>query len=183
MEDRVCVLHDDIEGPAMDLTADYPNNFATPRLRVSASFYHYEKLGVGNSTDHVFTNLSLVSGNTYYINLRLQNGLGYSSIVTSPGIVVDFTPPDPGPIANADSNYIIANGCAASIVQQCIEPITDQPNHRYEYRFIKCNAYSPCTGLLLMVLDQLQYLMGPLLCWMHCTQELTTSLLVNMLYS
>jgi len=136
MEDRVCVLHDDIEGPAMDLIADYPNNFATPRLRVSASFYHYEKLGVGNSTNHVFTNLSLVSGNTYYINLRLQNGLGYSSIVTSPGIVVDFTPPDPGPIANADSNTTIANGCAASIIQQCIEPITDQPNHRYECRLI-----------------------------------------------
>jgi len=129
-EDRICVLHSDIEGPAMDLTADYNNNFATPHLRASASFYHYEKLGVGNSTNHIFNNLSLVSGSTYYINLRLQNGLGYSNIVTSPGIVVDFTPPDPGPIANAD-NTIIADGCTASIVQQCIEPITDQSNHRY----------------------------------------------------
>ena len=133
VEDSVCVLHSDIEGPATDNVVDYPNNFATPRLRASASFYHYEKLGVGNSTNHVFTNLSLAGGNTYYINLRLQNGLGYSSIVTSSGIVVDFTPPDPGPIANPDSDTMRAEGCTASIAQQCVEPIRNEPNHRYVF--------------------------------------------------
>ena len=130
-DDATCVLQSDIEGPASDSMASYPNNFATPSLRVSSSFYHYEKLGIGNSTNHVFTNLSLESGWNYYINVRLQNRLGYDDIVSSRAIVVDFTPPEPGVIANAVSDTIIADGCSASIVQQCIGPITDQPNHRY----------------------------------------------------
>ena len=130
VDDDICVLHSNIEGPASDSTANYPNNFATPLLRMSSSFYHYEKLGIGNSTNHVFTNLSLESGQNYYINVRLQNGLGYDDVVSSHAIVVDFTPPEPGVITNAVSDTVIVDGCSASIVQQCIEPITDQPNHR-----------------------------------------------------
>ena len=136
-DDSVCVLHSDIEGPFNDATANYSNNFATPLLRVSTSFYHYEKLGIGNSTNHIFTDLSLESGQIYYINVRLQNRLGYENIVSSPGIAVDFTPPEPGVIANAFSDSVVADECTASIVQQCIGPITDQPNHRCEYVCIR----------------------------------------------
>ena len=130
VDDSTCVLHSDIEGPVTNTASDYPNNFATPSLRASASFYHYEKLGIGNSTNHIFTDLALESGWTYYINVRLQNRLWYSNVVSSPGIVVDFTPPEPGLIANAVRNSVVSDNCDASIIQQCIGPTTHQPNHR-----------------------------------------------------
>lgn len=91
--DQVCILHGAIEGPSNVSGQD--NIFSTPPLQTARGYEHYERLGAGNSTQLLLTGLSLNHGVMYYINLRLQNRLGYQSVVSSPGFLVDLTPPEP----------------------------------------------------------------------------------------
>ena len=110
----VCVLHSGVEGPTTD---EYENVFETPPLRSSAGFSHFEKLGVGNSTVFKIANLTLLHGLSYFVNLRLRNVLGYVNVVSSPAIIVDFTPPEPGLLRNVQSDTLSTDACAVSYFQ------------------------------------------------------------------
>lgn len=133
-EQKICILHDNIEGP---LESTLENIFETPSLQTSRSYYHYEKLGVGNSTVVVYSGLTFEHNVIYYINMRLRNRLGYVNIVSSSGFVVDFTPPTPRMIRNGRSDMTIADGCgASSVTPGCIEYSSGQPNHRLVNDFI-----------------------------------------------
>ncbi len=125
-----CILHSNIEGPATPTGSDYENNFYTPPLQASVSYSHYEKLGVGNSTEVDHAGLSFEHNKLYYINMRLTNSLGYTSIVSSSSFVVDLVPPLPGKIRNALSDTLEMGGCTASVVRPgCIDE-SGQFNHR-----------------------------------------------------
>ena len=127
-EQSICILHNNIEGPE-ELTAE--NIFETLSLQTSRSYYHYEKLGTGNSTVVTYSGLSFEHNRVYYINMRLRNRLGHSNIVSSSGFLVDFTPPSPGKIRNGGNDTTFADGCEASTVTPgCIEYSSGQPNHR-----------------------------------------------------
>ena len=129
-EQRICILHDNIEGPE-ESTMAVENIFETLSLQTSRSYYHYEKLAAGNSTVVSYSGLSFEHNQVYYINMRLRNRLGYINIVSSSGFLVDFTPPMPGKIRNGGNDSIVADGCEASTVTPgCIEYSNGQPNHR-----------------------------------------------------
>ena len=67
--------------------------------------------GVGNSTVVEFDNLSLQSNSRYYINMRLVNGLGYTSTISSEPFLVDLTPPSPGYLQSATSDSLDTIKC------------------------------------------------------------------------
>ena len=128
-EQRICILHSNIEGPEGPTTEE--NIFETLSLQTSRSYYHYEKLGAGNSTVVTLSGLSLEHNRVYYINMRLRNRLGHTNVISSSGFLVDFTPPMPGKIRNGESDATFADGCEASTVTPgCIEYSSGQPNHR-----------------------------------------------------
>ena len=109
----------------------FENIFETVSLQTSRTYYHYEKLGVGNSTVVTYSGLPFEHGREYYINMRLRNRLGYTNVVSSSGFLVDFTPPSPGKIRNRENDTIVADGCDASpVIPGCIEYNSGHPNHR-----------------------------------------------------
>ena len=128
LEQSICILHSNIEGPE-EPTEE--NIFETLSLQTSRSYYHYEKLGAGNSTVVTYSGLSFEHNQVYYVNIRLRNRLGHTNVVSSNGFLVDFTPPMPGKIRNSRNDSIFADGCEASTVTPgCIEYSSGQPNHR-----------------------------------------------------
>ena len=139
-----CILHGSIEGPssAQNTLSLYPyqnsevttrmfeNIYATPELRTAGGYYYYEKLGVGNSTEFEFSDLSFEHDTIYYINVRIQNSLGVENVVSSTGFLVDLTPPHPGMIRNAISDVLSSEGCDVGVViPGCIDE-SGAPNHR-----------------------------------------------------
>ncbi|CAC5409208.1 unnamed protein product [Mytilus coruscus] len=72
----------------------------------SGLFEHYERLGIGKSKQFVYENLQLLHNKLYYFNLRLVNVLGYYSIITTPGVIVDTTTPETGFISNKTADYL-----------------------------------------------------------------------------
>ena len=118
----------------MDPAPIYENNFNTTPLRSSQSYRHYEKLGVGNSTVVEFERLNFLHNRVYYINMHLRNRLGYTNVVSSPGFLVDLTPPTPGKIRNSASDSLQRDGCSASRDLPNLECIdsSEEPNHRYD---------------------------------------------------
>ena len=62
----------------------------------SGLYEHYERLGIGNSKQFVYEDLQLLHNKSYYFNLRLVNVLGYDSIITTQGVIVDTTTPETG---------------------------------------------------------------------------------------
>ncbi len=130
--ESTCILHGNIEGPETAPDVNYENSFYTPPLQTSVSYNHYEKLGIGNSTEVDFTGLNFEHNKVYYINMRLTNSLGYMNTVSSSGFVVDLVPPQPGKIRNAVSDVLEMRGCSASTnIPGCIEE-SGQYNHRYK---------------------------------------------------
>ena len=131
-----CILHSTIEGPRSPPNSTFTNNFAGLSLQPSRDFLHYEKLGVGNSTLHTFTGLSLQHRQRFFVNLRLQgaatdNKLGYMSYVASDPVVVDLTPPLPGRIRNAVRDEVVSETVCPFIgLQRCLGGVTSVPNHR-----------------------------------------------------
>ena len=124
-----CILHSNIEGPASDNR--FPNNFETSQLHLSQDFIHYEKLGVGNSTIFIFTNLTLQHRRNFTVNLRLQNLLGYTNVISSKSILVDLTPPLPGFITNIVHESYVNEECGFNIKQLCNgSEDTSISNHR-----------------------------------------------------
>ena len=111
-----CNLNDVIEGPEV-------------HRRISGSFEHFQRLDTGYSSHVNFDKLSLQHGTPYYINVAVNNELGYRSILNTYPIIPDFTPPEPGITGNATSDEIKTDGCQAAVTQRCTHP-TNSPNHR-----------------------------------------------------
>ena len=86
---------------------------------------------MGNSTVLEFSELSLEHNTLYYINMRLMNGLGFTSVASSTPFLVDFTPPTPGHLRSAISDTMEFVPCEELSVGGllCIDHIT-QENHR-----------------------------------------------------
>lgn len=98
-------------------------------LRLKGGYHNYERIGVGHTALLEYEKLPLEHGEVYYINTKITNKLGYVSFISSQGTLIDFTPPEPGPIGNASYDKMKADGCSAAITQRCIDP-TWHPNHR-----------------------------------------------------
>ena len=127
-EQGICILHNNIEGP---VEVSFENIYETLGLQTSRSYYHYDKLRVGNSTVVTYAGLTFEHNRVYYINMRLRNKLGLVNVVSSSGFLVDFTPPSPGKIRNGENDTHIADGCEASpIIPGCIDYSSGWPNHR-----------------------------------------------------
>ena len=108
----------------------FENIYATPELRTAGGYYHYEKLGVGNSTEFEFSDLSFEHNTRYYVNVRIRNRLGVENVVASTGFLVDLTPPTPGMIRNAANDTTLSEGCGVGVViPGCIDE-SGAPNHR-----------------------------------------------------
>ena len=60
----------------------------------SGQFSHYERLDVGHVLEFAYHDMFLEHNFLYFVNLDLKNVLGYRQILSSRGILVDFTPPD-----------------------------------------------------------------------------------------
>ncbi|CAH1258771.1 JAG1 [Branchiostoma lanceolatum] len=103
------------------------------RLHQTGHFHHYERRGVGKMLEFDFDSLSLRHDNLYYFNVYLQNSLGYASILTSRGIIVDHTPPSPGLISDNRWDQVYGEVCEDFIPDEwehkCIQQTT-LPNHR-----------------------------------------------------
>ncbi|XP_046568758.1 uncharacterized protein LOC124277142 [Haliotis rubra] len=102
---------------------------AKAKLRAAASYFHYERLGVGYSAFREFSHSNLEHGAQYFINAKITNTLGYVAYLPSTGTLADFTPPEPGPVGEAASDVLTADGCKAAVTQRCID-VTKELNHR-----------------------------------------------------
>ncbi len=69
--------------------------------------------------------LHLDHNTLYYFNLELLNHVGYGNIISSVGILADFSPPDPGLIVNASRNEVVHEPCVQFTPdeweRQCVE--------------------------------------------------------------
>ena len=75
--------------------------------------------------------MDLVHAQSYYHNARITNVRGFESYIVSDEIVVDFTPPSPGPVGDASLDVMRHDGCSAAITQadRCVD-VTPNDNHR-----------------------------------------------------
>ncbi|XP_046375524.2 uncharacterized protein LOC124148470 [Haliotis rufescens] len=102
---------------------------ANAKLHLAASYFHHERLGVGYSAFLEFSHSSLEHGAQYFVNAKITNTLGYIAYLPSTGTLADFTPPEPGPVGEAVSDVLRADGCKAAVTQRCID-VTKELNHR-----------------------------------------------------
>ena len=114
-----CNLHNVIEG-------------IDAQLVLSDAFHNFERLGQGSSAYFSYHNLSLTHGNSYYLSSLVTNDKGYRTVISSDEIVVDFTPPIPGPLENVEEDVMRHDECSASVLhgERC-EHVTPNPNHRF----------------------------------------------------
>ncbi len=99
-------------------------------MRTAGGYYHYEKLGAGNTVEFEFSDLSLKHNTMYFINVRVSNRLGVQNTVASNGFLVDLEPPTPGMIRNAASDILRSDGCNVGVViPGCIDD-SGTANHR-----------------------------------------------------
>lgn len=101
----------------------------TNQLHVKGDFYNYERLGGGYSSYIEYQNQPFEHGTVYYVNVFVENSLGYQSTLFSEGTLVDFTPPVPGYPGNVSQDVTVSHRCKSSVRQRC-EQVTDLPNHR-----------------------------------------------------
>ncbi|VDH98959.1 Hypothetical predicted protein [Mytilus galloprovincialis] len=94
------------------------------KLAQSGLFQHYERLGIGHILSFDYNSLWLIHNKTHYFNFRIINTLGFESIISTPGVVVDTTPPTTGPIYNSTIDYLELVDCSTKIVP------TDRPDFR-----------------------------------------------------
>ncbi|XP_078573994.1 uncharacterized protein LOC144860567 isoform X3 [Branchiostoma floridae x Branchiostoma japonicum] len=96
-------------------------------------FHNFERLGIGHAVEVVHEDLNLIHNQLYYYNLFLNNTVGYTNILTSPGVIVDFVPPSPGPLENVSLDVTSAEVCEEFVPDEwedrCVEQ-TPLPNHR-----------------------------------------------------
>ena len=126
-----CILHSAVEGPVTADNADFVNTFETLPLQISQDFVHREALGKGYSTSYTLTGLSLKHRQTFYINLRLYNNLGYTSLISSESVLVDLTAPTPGRVRNSEES-LERKDCGADFNKrhECKGETTPINNHR-----------------------------------------------------
>ena len=98
-------------------------------LQSSNEFNYYERQGIGSHIVFTEENLQLYHNELYFLNIYVTNTLKYETFLSSEGILVDFTPPEPGKIVNASSNEFVAAGCNAAINQRCVQ-VTPEKNNR-----------------------------------------------------
>ena len=104
---------------------------------------------MGNSTVLEFSDLSLETNTLCYINLRLVNGLGYTSTVSSTPFLVDLTPPSPGYLESVTSDELRVTQCQELAVAglECLENST-LANHRSVNHPSHCDTSSVPTFFL-----------------------------------
>ncbi|XP_046574117.1 uncharacterized protein LOC124282192 [Haliotis rubra] len=85
------------------------------KIVISDQYSHYERLGVGLAHEFIYKDLSLRRGIMYYFNLHLINNLQFDSILHSKGVVVDLTPPEPGPLANVSLDVLEVTSCESVV--------------------------------------------------------------------
>ncbi|XP_066298079.1 uncharacterized protein [Branchiostoma lanceolatum] len=115
-----CELLEEIEGHGAVMYTD--------RL-----FHNFERLGIGHAVEVGHEDLNLIHNQLYYYNLFLNNTVGYTNILTSPAVIVDFVPPSPGPLSNISLDETNAEVCVEFVPDEwegrCVEQ-TPLPNHR-----------------------------------------------------
>ncbi|XP_038050728.1 uncharacterized protein LOC119723897 [Patiria miniata] len=119
--DFTCELLEEIEGHGVE-------------VHESGLFTHYERLGVGHAVEFNHESLRLDHTNLYYFNIELLNYVAYENIISSVGIVADFTTPEPGLIMNGTRDEVVREACVEFTPEEwerrCIED-TPLDNHRY----------------------------------------------------
>lgn len=114
---QTCDLHSVLEGP-----------FAS--LQKTGTYSNYERIDVGFNSFISYKNVSLDHGAVYYINVVVTNTLGYKSVLSTKGTIIDFTPPEPGHLGLKILDTMKADGCKAAITQRC-KDVTWKKNHRF----------------------------------------------------
>ncbi|XP_066289761.1 uncharacterized protein [Branchiostoma lanceolatum] len=120
--DGDCELLEEIEGHGVE-------------MHEVGHFYNFERLGVGHAVEFRHEDLKLRHNELIYFNLFLNNTLGYVNILTSPGVLTDFTPPSPGPLENVIMDVLMTEDCGDFVLDhweqfRCGEQ-TPLPNHRW----------------------------------------------------
>ncbi|CAG2251012.1 unnamed protein product [Mytilus edulis] len=92
------------------------------KLAQYGMFLHYERLGIGHILSFDYNTLWLTHNKTHYFNFRIINDLGFESIISTPGIMLDTTPPETGPINNSTIDYLEFVDCSTKIIP------TDRPD-------------------------------------------------------
>ncbi|XP_078616233.1 uncharacterized protein LOC144884654 [Branchiostoma floridae x Branchiostoma japonicum] len=117
-----CELLEEIEGHGVE-------------MHEVGHFHNFERLGVGHAVEFRHEDLQLSHDSLYYFNFYLNNTLGYVNILTSPGVLADFTPPSPGPLENVIMDVLMTEDCGDFVLDyweqfKCGEQ-TPLPNHRW----------------------------------------------------
>lgn len=102
---------------------------ADVRRQSDSQYVTYEKLGMGRSTQLNYEHVKLRHGTMYYVNVEVENSLGYRALLSSRGTMADRTPPVTGYLGEGATEVIVADRCNASVIQRCVDVI-DTPNHR-----------------------------------------------------
>ena len=132
MSQKRFILHNGIEGPPSAPGDDFVNTFETLPLQVSQDFVHHEALGKGHATMYTLSGLDLKHRQSFFVNLRLRNELGYTNVVSSTSVLVDLTPPTPGRVRNVNETLEKKDcGDSFNIVHECKGETTIINNHRY----------------------------------------------------
>ena len=113
---ETCDFHDVIQG-------------ANAYLRLSGTYSNYERLGSGYNAPIEYTHLNLQGGIIYFVNVEVQNILGYNTVLFGEGTMIDFTPPEPGLVGNVTRDEFKADNCTAAVTQRCLD-VTWRKNHR-----------------------------------------------------
>ncbi|XP_070573748.1 uncharacterized protein [Ptychodera flava] len=124
-------------------------------LHESGRFHYYERLGVGHSLEFYHDDLLLRHGDVYYMQLQVQNDLGYENIISSEPIIADFSPPNPGIIENELIDQISNEPCLNFVPDEwqfrCVET-TELANYRIivdgEGSACVFNGHTPYVDLL-----------------------------------
>ncbi|XP_067658325.1 uncharacterized protein [Haliotis asinina] len=106
-------------------------------VAVSGQFVHFERLGVGLAHEFVYNDLSLRHNTMYYFSMHLVNTLNFSSFIHSRGVLVDITPPEPGPLADIQMDTIEVLECPSLLpedrpdwAERCKGVNSEIKNHR-----------------------------------------------------
>ena len=96
-------------------------------------YYHYVRNDKTVSQAHEGTieigDLVLEHGETYFLTVRARNDKGYVTKASSPNVLIDLTPPNPGPAGDLQLDVMYADRCQAAPSQRCVAT-TMRPNHR-----------------------------------------------------
>ncbi|XP_066289112.1 uncharacterized protein [Branchiostoma lanceolatum] len=119
---ETCELLEEIEGHGVE-------------MHEVGHFHNFERLGVGHAVEFRHEDVQMRHDALYYFNLYINNTLGYVNILTSPGVLTDFTPPSPGPLENVIMDVLMTEDCGDFVLDhweqfRCGEQ-TPLPNHRW----------------------------------------------------